>query len=738
MNPKRGPGIFQRTLLRVARLLLAVLLAGRAFGVQPPPQHAAGQDLVPVTLQLKWRHQFQFAGYYAAIAQGYYREAGLDVRLVEAEPGTNPVDAVLRGEAQFGVGTSELVLSRAKGAPVVVLATIFQHSPLVLIARGSGAETDLQSLGDRPMMIEPQSAELFAYFRDEGVDPARLNIVPHTFRVEDLLNGTVGAMSGYSTDEPFVLQRSGVPFSVFSPRAGGIDFYGDNLFTSEAVLRAQPAMVKAFLDASLRGWEYALAHREEIIELILTRYRPEKSREHLRFEAERTAQLIHPELIEVGHLNPGRWRHIADTYAALGMLPRGFDVAPMLYDSDPRPDLRRWYWALGITAAVAAAALGWIVPLVRLNRRLRRSERQYRELAENAPFPVIISDIATARVVFANRLAGEMFGGAPDALTGRRALDYYEDPADRERLLADLEAGKAAPREIRLRTLDGREFWTLLSAARVGFDGHSGIVVAFNDITARIAMQDELRRAKDAAEQANAARNRYLGVMSHEIRTPLGGILGLTDLMLDDGVPLNAEQRENLESVNVAAQNLLRLVNEMLDWSQLEDGAMRMDSQPVVLADFLRHLLGLYRPATEARGVGLDLEISPAIPQAVLTDPLRLRQILSNLVSNAVKFTERGSVHVTLDGTRLADGGWRLRFAVADTGPGIGPEVQAKLFEPFVQGDAAVARQYGGSGLGLSIGRRLARLLGGDITLRSTPGEGSTFTVEITAAEAPA
>ncbi len=722
----------------VAGLLLAVLLAGRICAAEPATSPAPDRGLVPVTLQLKWRHQFQFAGYYAAIAQGYYRDAGLDVRLVEAAPGTDVVEAVLRGEAQFGVGTSELVLSRAKGAPVVVLATIFQHSPLVLIARGSGAETDLHSLCDRPMMIEPQSAELFAYFRDEGVDPSRLNIVPHTFRVEDLLGGKVGAMTGYSTDEPFVLQQSGVPFSVFSPRAGGIDFYGDNLFTTEAVLRAHPAMVKAFLDASLRGWDYALAHREEIIDLIIERYRPGRSREHLRFEAERTAQLIHPELIEVGHVNPGRWRHIADTFAQLGMLPRGFDVAPMLYDSDPRPDLRRWYWALGITAAVAAAALGWIVPLVRLNLRLRRSERQYRELAENAPFPVIISDAGTARVVFANRLAGEMFGGTADMVTERRALDFYVDPADRERLLADLAANDAAPREIRLRTLDGREFWALLSVGRVAFNGRSGIVVAFHDITARIAMQDELRRAKDAAEQANAARNRYLAVMSHEIRTPLSGILGLTDLMLADASPLNAEQRESLESVHVAAQNLLRLVNELLDWSQLEDGAIRIDRQPLVLADFLRQLVGLFRPATDARSVGLKLDIDPATPTAVLTDPLRLRQILSNLVSNAVKFTGRGSVRVTLDGTRLDDGRWRLRFAVTDTGPGITPEVQAKLFEPFVQADAAVARQFGGSGLGLSIGRSLARLLGGDITLRSTPGEGSTFTLEITAAEAPA
>lgn len=695
-----------------------------------------GREPERVTLQLKWRHQFQFAGYYAAVARGFYREAGLEVRLVEAVPGHDPVEAVLRGEAEFGVGTSELVLMRAKGAPVVVLAAIFQHSPLVLIARGSGVETDLQALHDRPMMIEPQSAELFAYFRNEGIDPERLRVVAHTFSVDDLLAGRVAAMTGYSTDEPFVLQQAGVACSVFSPRAGGIDFYGDNLFTTEAIARGRPELVKAFRAASLRGWEYALEHPEEIIGLLLDEYRSVKSREHLRFEAERTAQLMHPGLIEIGHMNPGRWRHIADTYAEFGMLPAGFSVAEMLYDLDPRPDPRGWYWALGGVAAVAAAALGWIAPLVRLNRRLRRGERQYRQLAENAPFPVVISDLESGRLMFVNRLAADLLGGAPEAFFSRRAVEFYVDAADRERLLADLETGRAAaPREIRLRALDGRELWTLFSGARVEFDGRSGIVVAFHDITARRAMQDELRKAKEEAESANAIRSRYLAVMSHEIRTPMSGIHGLTDLMLDDGAALTPDQRENLVMMREAAQSLMRLVSEMLDWSQLEAGAMALDSAPVTPPDFLRHLVGLFRPATEARGVELGLEIGTGVPAVVLTDPLRLRQILSNLVSNAVKFTARGSVRVALGAERIEGRRWRLRFAVSDTGPGIAPEVQAKLFAPYVQADAAVARHFGGSGLGLSISRGLARLLGGDITLRSAPGAGSTFTLEIIATE---
>lgn len=160
---------------------------------------------------------------------------------------------------------------------------------------------------------------------------------------------------------------------------------------------------------------------------------------------------------------------------------------------------------------------------------------------------------------------------------------------------------------------------------------------------------------------------------------------------------------------------------------------MALDSAPVVLADFLRNLVGLFRPAAESRGVELGLEIGTDVPEIVMTDSLRLRQILSNLVSNAVKFTSNGSVRLTTSAERVDAARWRLRFAVKDTGPGIAPEVQAKLFAPYVQADASVVRRFGGSGLGLSISRGLARLLGGDITLKSAPGAGSTFTLEIEA-----
>jgi signal transduction histidine kinase len=367
-------------------LLAACLLAGPRVRAMEPADH--------VVLQLKWQHQFQFAGYYAAVAQGYYREAGLDVTLQEAVPGQDPSQAVLDGSADFGVGTSDLVLLRDKGQPVVVLAAIFQHSPLVLLADRRAGVGDLQDLYNKPIMIEPLSAELFAYFKDEGIDPAKLHILPHTFDVRDLIDGHVAAMSGYSTDEVFQLKAAGIDFMTFTPRAGGIDFYGDNLFTTEDQIRRHPARVRKFLAASLKGWDYALAHQAEIVDLILKDYSRRKSRAQLLFEAESTAQLMHPGLIETGHMNPGRWRHIADVYGEFGMASRSLSLAGFLYDPDPKPDLAWLYWTIGGLAALALLALGWALPLFRFNRQLRREIaarrrteeelRQARDAAETA------------------------------------------------------------------------------------------------------------------------------------------------------------------------------------------------------------------------------------------------------------------------------------------------------------------------------------------------------------------
>lgn len=279
-----------------------------------------------VTLQLKWTHAFQFAGYYAAQEQGYYREAGLAVRMQEALPGVDPVDKVLQGQAQFGVGASSLLLHRHAGQPVVALAAIFQHSPLVLIARQQDSTQGIHHLVGKRIMLEPQSEELLTYLKKESIPLERIDWVEHSANPQDLIDGKVDAISAYITSEPYYLDLAHFSYQVYTPRSVAIDFYGDILFTTEQQLNTHPQQVKAFREASLRGWQYAMQHPEEIIDLILAKYSQRHSRDYYLFEAKQMAALIQPMLVEMGYMNPGRWRHIADTYAEIDFLPHHFSL----------------------------------------------------------------------------------------------------------------------------------------------------------------------------------------------------------------------------------------------------------------------------------------------------------------------------------------------------------------------------------------------------------------------------
>lgn len=350
--------------------LWACLLAVTAAGVGPGA--GAARALEVVTLQLKWTHAFQFAGYYAAQEQGYYREAGLDVRFREARPGLDVVEEVVAGRADFGVGTSSLLLARHAGRPVVALAAVFQHSPLVLVARGDAFAQSLGDLAGKRVMIEPQSDELIAMMRANGLDPASLVRVEHSLGPRDMIEGRIDAMSAYSTVEPFYLDHAGVAHRIYSPRAAGIDFYGDTLFTSEARIARHPGQVAAFRAASLRGWAYAMANPGRVIDLILARHAPHLARAFLRYEAAAMADLVDTDAVPPGTMEESRWRHIATTYAGLGLLPAEVSLEGFLYAPPPpeRP-AAAWTWPPAAGVAALGLALALALTLVLWRRRTR-------------------------------------------------------------------------------------------------------------------------------------------------------------------------------------------------------------------------------------------------------------------------------------------------------------------------------------------------------------------------------
>jgi PAS domain S-box-containing protein len=368
---------------------------------------------------------------------------------------------------------------------------------------------------------------------------------------------------------------------------------------------------------------------------------------------------------------------------------------------------------------------------------LVESEQRFRSMAQSSPLGVYLCG-AKGDVLYVNAACEKMIGRGADAVVRAGAWREAIHPADRERIDASWKraASQARPyrEHYRMVHADGRVVWVTSMAAPIVRDGAlRGFVGTLEDTTARLKAQAELRRAKQEAEAANLAKSEFLANMSHEIRTPMIAILGFADLLADPAQP-DQRRRECLEIVRRNGEHLLSVINDLLDISRIEAGRMSVEPLHCSPWEIVNDVVSLLSIRAKDKGITLEARLEGPAPNEVHTDPTRLRQVLTNLIGNAVKFTERGGVRVVMrmeepDRAREASG--TLCFDIIDTGIGIDPEQLERLFKPFAQADSSMARRFGGTGLGLSISSKLATLLGGRISVTSQPGRGSTFTLRL-------
>ena len=748
-----------------------------------------------VRLQLKYKHQFQFAGYYVAIEKGYYDTEGLDVILLEGKPSIYEIEEVISGRVQFGVGTSDIVVSRLGGKPIVILANIFQHSPIVLLTKKESGLRSPQDLhGKKVMMAQGEkSAELQAMFLNEGVSVDNITIVKPSWNLDDLINGRVDALSAYVSSEPYKLELKNIPYTTIDPSNYGIDFYGDNLFTSEDQIKKYPEQVAAFTRASLKGWKYALANPDETADLILRKYgsnRPDLNKERLLYEAKTYQKLILPNFVEVGHVNLGRWRHIADSYQKLGLIDKDYSMEGFIYNPDRTPDYTWLKWVAGISVVVILLVSGGAFILIIFNRKLA-SEVDERKRAEGelGKLNLELEDRVKKRTeqlqkeVIERKQAEEtlrnnkemlqmVFDGISDPLVmlsknleirllNKAASSYYH-VGQKEVLgkscrqaLSEISA-KCENCQVRAAVVHHQN----IMFEREGFmdssrteqvvvypiehrdKEESTAIIRISDITNEKMLQRQIVQSEKLA-----ALGFLVTGVAHEINNPnnfisfnipiLKEYLNEIFTILDN----YAKEHENLELFGMMYPEFRKDVFKLVE--NVENGSRRINiavsnlreisrikgKTKIEYVDVKEHIeksVSICRSKKIWMVKSFEVVIPDDLPR-IFTDSETIETVVINLLINAAQAVDKEDSWIRLKVTLDDSSQNDLIIEVRDNGCGLDEKIKSHIFDPFF-----TTKPSGeGTGLGLTICHNSVEKCGGRIEVNSVPGEGSTFKVTL-------
>lgn len=699
-------------------------------------------------VQLKWKHAFQFAGFYAAVEKGFYKEAGLDVKLLEGGPETNFADELTSGRSHYAVALSSMLIHRQEGKPLVALGAILQHSPeVLLVPETSGINTPHQMAG-RTVAVSPEDTPaLLAMFKNEGLNPDAVKTIPYEFNPPKMLSGEIAGMGAYTINEPFLLKEAKIPYRLIQPRDYGVDFYGDCLFTTESEIKRHPQRVRTFLDATLKGWQYAMGHREEMVTLIKDRYHSPASRAALLFEADEMARLMFSELIDIGHMNEGRWKHIGDTYVRLGMLKPSYSLDGFLYDRNPKTDYTWLLWTLGGTIGITLVLGGLVLTLFRINSRIANAERQAHEsqamlqtIINTIPVGVVWKD-RDLRILGCNQVFADYAGlGSPQQARGltNDRLPWQSGPDQEGASDAEvIQSGRSILLDEKTLNspLGGHGITRYFYQSKVPLKDEKGETIGLlgviEDITSLKTSEQHQTRLKDRLLQAQKyeSLHRLANGVCHHSNNILQAITSYAELarmQTPAGQARDFMDGVLRESQRVAALNRVLLTCTGHGLHQFED---------MVWCDFMDESMPTLKCCLPSSHL-LEWQHEGTSP-IIHADRESLRHLMINLLTNASEATEgAGTVrlrsgNIACDAAYLQDSridpapeaGDYLYLDVIDAGKGMTADVVQMVFDPFF------STKLTGRGLGMAAVLGIIKSHRGTIKIQSSISKGTTVRV---------
>lgn len=721
-------------------LFLSLLLAFQ-------PETVLSQNSDEIQLQLKWRHQFQFAGYYAAQIKGYYSEANLKVELLEGSDTIDPISEVLKGTAQFGVSGSEILNHFIEDKPVVVIGTVFQHSPYVFLTMpGNKIHTPTDLAGKKVMVSEEQGwLMLKALFLREGIPVDSVKSLTHSWDINDLVAGKVDAISAYSTVEPMQFKRRGIKVNMIRPSDYGIDFYGDLLFTSRSITKQNPDMVERMVKASMKGWQYAMKHPEEIADYILSLPGVKErniSRVELLGEAAEMHKLILPDLVEIGHINEGRWENMLALYKQLGLAKSINTIDGLIYESPSEKKILYFdilLYALGIGISLIIIALFWNWQLRKLVAKRttdlqneistrKRAEERLELSIQSAGLGIWDWDIDNKVVNYSGDWLSSL--GYPPQYFVQNELKWLDivHPDDQENvkeIINGLADGTSPSSNLayRVKTADGSWRW-ILSFSKILAFNESGkaqkIIGTHLDIDFIKRKELELQEITNELRKKNSELEKFAYITSHNLRAPVVNLMSLTEMQNETSLPeeLNTEITSKIHH---CVQQLDSTLNDLIKIVASKPGEQSHREELNLKKELKSVIRSIEKQVTES---GAKIEIDIPGHTEIYFPRQFLNSILLNLLTNALKYrSDDRRLKITVRSEERKD---FILLHFSDNGLGIDMErFGSKIFGLYQRFHSNVE----GKGLGLYIIKSQIEAMDGMIEVESKPNEGSTFKV---------